>query len=66
MVLNKLSAAHQMLTFCSVLFRMVDQLGSELESKHRLEDNYIEKIKKLEKTLGRRERDFEVSLFYII
>eukprot|EP00106_Octopus_bimaculoides_P006986 XP_014774428.1 PREDICTED: thyroid receptor-interacting protein 11-like isoform X2 [Octopus bimaculoides] len=41
------------------LQKMVDQLGSELESKHRLEDNYIEKIKKLEKTLGRRERDFE-------
>ncbi|GAB1603713.1 thyroid receptor-interacting protein 11-like isoform X3, partial [Argonauta hians] len=41
------------------LQKMVDQLGSELESKHRLEDNYLEKIKALEKTLGRKERDFE-------
>ena len=48
------------------LFRMIDQLGSELESKQRLEENYVEKISKLEKSLGRKEKDIEVSFFKIL
>lgn len=42
---------------------MIDQLGSELESKQRLEENYVEKIGKLEKSLGRKEKDIEARLF---
>lgn len=41
------------------LKKMIDQLGSELESKQRLEENYVEKIGKLEKSLGRKEKDIE-------